>query len=40
LADVRERLLVEAIDSPPAESFADVLELDQRATELGYPVLI
>ena len=40
LADVRERLLLEAVDSPPAENFADVLELDKRAAELGYPVLI
>jgi ABC-type phosphate/phosphonate transport system substrate-binding protein len=40
LAEVRERLLLEAIDSPPAEGFADVLELEKRAAELGYPVLI
>jgi hypothetical protein len=40
LAGVRQRLLLEAIDVPPAESFADVLELERRAAELGYPVLL
>jgi len=40
LAAVRERLLLAAIDSPPAEGFTDVLKLEQQAAELGYPVLL
>jgi ABC-type phosphate/phosphonate transport system substrate-binding protein len=40
LASVRERLLLGGIESPPAQSFAAVLQLERRASELGYPVLI
>jgi ABC-type phosphate/phosphonate transport system substrate-binding protein len=40
LASVRERLLLGGIESPPAQSFTTVLELERRASELGYPVLI
>ena len=39
LAAVRKQLLLSGVDLQPTEGFADVLALERRAVEAGYPVI-